>query len=429
MYNQKPTTMEETNKATGETQVLDTTKVEQVEVNIDEIFGMPGAESVMLPEEGKTEEKPKSMFSKENVDTTFLDNTATPTEKKEAAEKKAEVEETIAELDGLISQEEDAGNKGRPKVDKSGLAELATKMIEEGTLIPFDDDKPLEEYTTKDFRELFEANFQERENAIRENTPKEFFQSLPEELQYAAKYVADGGQDLKGLFRTLAHVEEIRELDPADEYDQAEIARQYLYATNFGSPEEIEEEINDWVDMNKLEQKANQFKPKLDRMQEEIVARQLAEQEQKKEMQAKQAKAYTDNVFNTLSAGELGGVKLDKKMQSLLYSGLVQPNYPSISGKPTNLFGHLIEKYQFVEPRHDLIAEALWLLADPDGYKNKVREQGSKAATEKVVRQLKTEESRKLASSTSEEEETRRTASPQRSTQKTISRPNMFKRF
>jgi hypothetical protein len=422
--------MDDTNKLTGETQVLDTTKVDQVEVNIDEIFGMPGAESIMLPENGKEEDKPKSMFSKENIDTTFLDNPkVTTAEKQEAAEKKAEVEETIAELDGLISQEEDAGNKGRPKVDKSGLAELASKMIEEGTLVPFDDDKSLDEYTTKDFRELFEANFQERENAIRENTPREFFNSLPEELQYAAKYVADGGQDLKGLFRTLAHVEEIRQLDPADENDHAEIARQYLYATGFGTPEEIESEIQDWEDLDRLAQKANQFKPKLDRMQEEIVARQLAEQEQKKEQQAQQAKAYTDNVFNTLSVGELGGVKLDKKIQSLLYSGLVQPNYPSISGKPTNLFGHLIEKYQFVEPRHDLIAKALWLLADPDGFEAKIREQGSKAATEKVVRQLKTEESRKLASSSSDDEETKRTASPQRSTQRTIPRQsNMFKR-
>jgi hypothetical protein len=420
----------EDNKLTGETQILDTTKVDQVEVNIDEIFGMPGAESIMLPEDGKEPEKQKSMFSKENIDTTFLDNPATTSEsKKEIAEKKAEVDETIAELDGLIAQEEDAGNKGRPKVDKSGLAELAVKMIEEGTLVPFDDDKPLDEYTTKDFRELFEANFEERENAIRESTPREFFNSLPEELQYAAKYVADGGQDLKGLFRTLAHVEEIRQLDPTDENDHAEIARQYLYATGFGTAEEIESEIQDWEDLDRLAQKANQFKPKLDRMQEEIIARQLAEQEQKKEQQAHQAKAYTDNVFNTLSAGELGGVKLDKKIQSLLYSGLVQPNYPSISGKPTNLFGHLIEKYQFVEPRHDLIAEALWLLADPEGYKGKVREQGSKAATEKVVRQLKTEESRKLASSSIEEDEKRRTASPQRTTQRTISRQtNMFKR-
>ena len=420
--------MEDTTK-TGETQTLDTTTVGQVDVNIDEIFGIPGAENVMLPEDSKEDDKPKSLFSKENVDTTFLDNSpATPKEKEEAAEKKAEVEETIAELDGLIAQEEDAGNKGRPKVDKSGLYDLAQKMIEEGSLIPFDDDKSLEDYTTKDFRELFEANFQEREDKVRNNVPKEFFNSLPEELQYAAKYVADGGQDLKGLFRTLAHVEEMRQLDPSDEYDQAEIARQYLYATNFGTVEEIESEIQDWQDMDKLEQKANQFKPKLDRMQEEIIARQLAEQEDRKEQQQAAAKAYTDNVYSTLAAGDIGGIKLDKKTQGLLYSGLVQPNYPSISGKPTNLLGHLLEKYQFVEPRHDLIAEALWLLADPNGYKNRVRDQGGRQATEKVVRQLKTEEARRSTASTQYEEPERRNTTT-RAPQKTISRANMFKRF
>jgi hypothetical protein len=413
--------MDELNKTLGEDQVQDSTKVEQVDVNIDEMFGMPGAENVMLPAD---EEKPKSMFSKETVDTTFLDKPAS----KEEVAKKEEVEETIAELDNLITQEEDAGNKGRPKVDKSGLAELAIKMIEEGSLVPFDDDKPLEEYTTKDFRELFEANFQERENAVRENTPKEFFQALPEELQVAAKYVADGGQDLKGLFRTLAQVEEMYDLDTSNEYDQAEIARQYLYATQFGTPEEIELEVQEWHEMGRLQQKAEQFKPKLDRMQEEIVARKLAEQEYKKEQQASQAKAYQDSVYNTLSVGELGGLKLDRKVQSLLFSGLVQPNYPSISGKPTNLLGHLLEKYQFVEPRHDLIAEALWLLADPDGYKTKIKDQGGKQAVEKTVRQLKTEQSRKLTSSVNDDREydnKTKTSKPQ----KTISRSNMFKRF
>jgi hypothetical protein len=417
--------MEDTKPTSDQT--LDSTTVGQVDVNLDEIFGTPGAESIMLPET-KEEEKTKSVFSNENlVDVTFIDKPASGETVASKEEAKQEVEETIAELNNLISQEEDAGNKGRPKVDKSGLAELATKMIEEGTLVPFDDDKPLEEYTTKDFRELFEANFQERENKIRENTPKEFFQALPEELQYAAKYVADGGQDLKGLFRTLAQVEEIRELDPTNEYDQEEIARQYLYATNFGTSEEIESEIDDWRDIGKLEQKANQFKPKLDRMQEEIVARQLAEQEARKEQQEKAAKVYMDNVYNTLVSGELGGVKLDKKVQGLLYSGLVNPNYPSISGKPTNLLGHLLEKYQFVEPRHDLIAEALWLLADPDGYKNKIKDQGGKQATEKVVRQLKTEEQRKITSSTQEEDEDR----PRKASQKTIPRNqgNIFRRF
>jgi hypothetical protein len=413
----------------SDNQILDATTVAQVDVNIDEIFGVPGAESVMLPEDGKEPEKPKSVFTKETVDVSFLDKTVNTPD--DVVSNKAEVAETIAELDGLISQEEDSGNKGRPKVDKSGLMELAQKMIEDGVLVPFADEEgneiPLDKYTTKDFRELFEENFQEREKKIKENTPKEFFNSLPEELQIAAKYVADGGQDMKGLFRTLAQMEEMIQLDPSNEYDQAEIARQYLTATNFGTPEEIDEEINDWKDMDRLEQKANQFKPKLDRMQEEIVAKQLAEQEQKKEQQTKAAKVYTDNVYNTLLTGEIGGIKLDKKTQGMLYSGLVQPNYSSISGKPTNMLGHLLEKYQFVEPRHDLIAEALWLLSDPEGYKTKIKDQGSKAATEKTVRMLKTEESRKIASTINEEEE-KRTNKPNR----TIPRAqagSMFRRF
>ena len=421
--------MTDSTKNPDEDQVLDTTTVDQVDVNIDEIFGMPGADSVMLPED--KDSKPKSMFHKETTDISFFDNpTITPEEKKEAQEKKIEVEETINELDNLIAQEEDAGNKGRPKVDKSGLAELATKMIEEGTLFGFDDDKPLEEYTTKDFRELFEANFQERENKVRQDTPREFFAALPEELQYAAKYVADGGQDLIGLFRTLAQVEEMRQLDPSDEYDQAEISRQYLYATGFGTPEEIEAEIQDWKDLNRLEQKANQFKPKLDAMQEEIVSRQLAEQEYKKQQQAEQAKAYQENVYTTLAGGNIGGLKLDKKVQGLLFSGLVQPNYPSISGKPTNLLGHLLEKYQFVEPRHDLIAEALWLLADPEGYKGKVRDQGSKKAVEDTVRKLKTEESRKLTSSVNDtyDNEPRRPTTSRPEPRK-LSKNSMFRRF
>ena len=82
--------------------------------------------------------------------------------------------------------------------------------------------------TTKDFRELFEANFQEREAKIRQDTPKEFFNSLPSELQVAAKYVADGGDDLKGLFRTLSHVEEVMELDASNVNHQGEKYGRYI---------------------------------------------------------------------------------------------------------------------------------------------------------------------------------------------------------
>ena len=354
-----------------ETQVQDSTTVEEVNLDLDEMFGQPGAESVMLPaDEVEPEEKKSNFFSKpEETDITFIDKTETTTEtpeKEMTPQEKIDstpdsvVEEALAELDDAITEEESGEAKtGRRKTDKNGLQELAAKMIEEGTLFGFDDDKDLEDYTTKDFRELFEANFQEREAKIRQDTPKEFFNSLPQELQVAAKYVADGGTDMKGLFRTLSHVEEIIELDPENESHQAEIARPYLTATNFGTPEEIQDEIETWTDIEKLDKKAKQFKPKLDKMQERIVAQQLAEQEQKKAQQDAAASQYMDSVYNTLSEGKLGDLKLDRKVQNHLYGGLVQPNYPSISGKPTNLLGHLLEKYKFVEPIHNIIAEAL----------------------------------------------------------------------
>ena len=408
--------------------IQETTKVEQTDIDIDAMFG-PGADSIMLPDSSDAPAKKPSFFSKENTSLDFLDNKSKPavSQNDEESDTFNDSETVVDELNDLINQEEEKGNTGRPSLSKDGLADLANKMIEEGTLIPFEDDKNIAEYSVKDFRELFEANFKERENKMRASIPNEFFQSLPEELQVAAKYVADGGQDLKGLFKTLSQVHGIVELDADNENDQSEIARQYLHATRFGTTEEIEQQIEEWEDIGKLGVKSAQFKPKLDKMQESIISNKLAQQEQSKQQQEHVAKMYMDNVYDVLASGELGGVKLDKKTQGMLYSGLVQPNYPSISGKPTNLLGHLLEKYQFVEPRHDLIAEALWLLQDPDGYKNRIKEQGGKTVTEKTVRMLKTEEQRKNTSSNPNEDSNLEERKPIR---KTLSRNsgNIFKR-
>ena len=273
----------------------------------------------------------------------------------------------------------------------------------------------------KDVEELWQANINNLKQEVAASTPQEFFQSLPEELQYAAKYVADGGQDLKGLFAALAQVEAVRELNPTDENDQEGIVRSYLQATNFGTQEEIEEELNTWKDLGTLEKKAKQFKPKLDQMQEQIVVAQLQEQEYRKQQQQQAAEAYQQNVFEALRPAEINGLKLDKKTQAQLYSGLVQPQYPSISGKPTNLLGHLLERYQFVEPNYPLIAEALWLLSNPEEYRGSLMKQGKTQAVEQTVRQLKTEQSRKSISTYQEEEQDNK---PRKITRQT----NIFKR-
>jgi hypothetical protein len=420
MYNQQKNQKNNMSEST-----TNQTEVSQIDIDLDDIFGgTPGADSIMLPGADETEKK-KSIFSKSTVDMSFIDSDeSSDTDDDEDSESKTDVKTVVDEITAMPEdeeEEEEASSVGRPKIEKSGLVEVFSKLIEDEVLIPFDDEKDMSEYTLKDWQELLQANFEEKEKAVREQTPKQFFEALPEELQYAAEYVANGGTDLKGLFSALAASEEVRSLDPTDEMDQEDIIRTYLRATNFGDDNEITEEIETWKDLGKLEQQANKFKPKLDKMQQQILERKLQEQEQMKMQQQQAAEAYMDSVYRALEPAEINGVKLDKKTQSMLYAGLVQPNYPSISGKNTNLLGHLLEKYQFVEPRHDLIAEALWLLSDPNGYRSKIMDQGKNKTVEKTVRQLKTEQSNRIASTVAEERESK----PAR---KITRQKNIFKR-
>ncbi len=418
-------------------------KVEQVDINLDEIFAAaPGAAEVITQDE-----KPaKSIFSRgEKADMSFADpdvndtddlnskveaeETTIETVDEEGKEKKVEkfdIDDVIDSIDQSTEEEEREEKRGRKSIN--GISDVFSKLIKEDKIVPFDDDKELDDYTAKDWEELIQANLDERANQVRRETPKQFFESLPEELQIAARYVADGGQDMKGLFATLASVEENRGLDIKKEKDQERIITEYLSATGYGNSEEIAEEIEIWKDLGKLESQAGKFKPKLDKMQEKIVARKLQEQQLKKKQQEQASQQYMKNVYETLKGGAIGEIKLDKKTQAMIYNGLVQPSYPSVSGKNTNLLGHLLEKYQFVEPNYGLISEALWLLQDPTGYKAKIMDKGAQEAVEKTVRKLKTEQANAGGSASLGVKDSEPAA--QRTAQRKIPRANnIFKRI
>ncbi len=400
-----------------ENKTVETTK-EKVEVNLDEIFnGAPGGDSITLPEE---ESKKPNVFSrKPEVDMSFVDEPTKETTEKEEEVKEEEVVETtdtkktekvskeqIDEIFGNNTEEEvvEEAPKKRGRKAIEGVADVFKKLIDDEKILAFDDGKDLEEYSAKDWQELIQANLDEKANAARRETPKQFFESLPEELQIAARYVADGGQDLKGMFKALSVVEETRDLNVKEEKDQSYIIREYLGATGYGTREEIEEEIEIWKDLGKLESQAMKFKPKLDKMQEKVVAAKLQEQDMKRKQQEQASQNYMKNVYETLKDGAIGDTKIDKKTQSFLYNGLVNPSYPSISGTNTNLLGHLLEKYQFVEPNYNLITEALWLLSDPSGFKETIMKKGSNKAVEETVRKLKTAQSSKTSAASVQEE-------------------------
>lgn len=378
--------------------------------NIDDFLPMPGADSIVTSEDDAPEKK--GMFTNQGEhDLSFLDKTTDKDALKEV------VQDALDNLDDDLESDFNS-NDGKPS--RRASSKSLSKLIDDGVLFQFEDDKDLSEYTDEDWHELVKANLAEKEREIREQTPKEFFEALPKELQTAAEYVSKGGTDMKGLFRALAQTEEQRSLDPRNEDHREIIARQYLNATNFGNGDNdiVEDQIQEWIDNGTLERKAQQFKPKLDEMQEQVLKSKLEKQESYRNEMIAKREAYMDNIFNTLKPSEINGVKLEPKRQKFLWDELTTMKYESLTGRNTNLLGKLLEDYQFGEkPRYDLIAESLWLLSDPEDYKEQIRKQIKNEVTSDTVRTLKTEQANK----TSSHQQSHRTPEPT-SRRKTIKR-------
>lgn len=406
-----------------------TTTVKEEDVDLQAILGTPGA--ILTP----SEKKPSLFSSAGDIKTKeFLDGLSknpptgappadddddklTPEEKQAKADAALKAKETALEnakkgaeiLDGIIpgattqtdDDDDDAGQgaggsaAGRKKTQKDALIETVKSLIEEKVLFPFDGEKTVEQYSLQELKDLIVKNFEYKQEEFTKKLPLEFYDSLPEELQYAYKYYADGGKDLKSVFKVLSHMEENKQLDTNTEEGQKQICRLWLTTTNFGTPEEIEAEVNTYADRKELDKKAIQFKPKVEAKTAEILEMQLAKQEESKAKQQKAANQYVESLVKVLTPGEINGLKIDNKTQEMIYTGLVQPIYKSVSGSNTNLLGHLLEKYQFLEPNHALISEVLWHLADPDGFKAKLKEQGSTAQVVTTVNKLKIEQQSK----------------------------------
>jgi hypothetical protein len=375
------------------------TKMESIDLSEFDFLPGAGAEDVITP---------TVLTNPKEVDIKIDENIDDDDEGEEGKEKNKEVNLDDV-IPSLSPDDDNEGKDGSHKVYNN--ADIFKKLIEKKLIIPFEDDKPLEEYTEKDFIELMETNIEERSKDIEAKVQEEFFSSLPRELQMATKYVVDGGTDLQGLFRALLQSNQVQQLDANEPSHQEHIARAYLHATNFGTSEIIEDQIREWYENGTLEKRAKQFKPVIDKMQEEVVNKQLQEQEKFKQQQIEKRKAFIDNIADVLKVGELNGIKIDKKRQEMLFNEMTTTKYQARNGFPTNLFGKLLDDYQWGDkPRYDLIAEALWLLAEPEEYKKAIRESGKKEAAEEAVRKLKmAQESGESNSSMPEDKSERRT--------------------
>lgn len=372
--------------------------------NLDDLLGIPSASSVIAPSEAKP-----TVLKSDKVDISFLDeiddddteSLKDPVVAKAAVSALVDDEFTGGPNDAAEEVEEkDKG--GRPRLTKDAMIEAATRLIDKGVLQPFDDGKALTDYTVDDFEELIQANIDSQTSEVAQNAPVQLFQQLPEEVQAVIHYALNGGQDIKSVFSQLARAQETFDLDISNEQDQESIARQYLNLTGFGSTEEIEDEVNVLKDRGDLAKYAERYKPKLDARQAEVIEKRLKDQQSAQARKNDMEKKYHDVVYSTLNSNNLNGIPLNNKVQTMLYYGLTDATkYQDAKGNPTNALGYLLEQHQFGEKANpSLVAEALWLLADPVNYRNSVKQLGANVANASTVRALRTEEASRNASST-----------------------------
>lgn len=405
-------TEEEKNAAAAATS---SAQVQEVDFdNLDALLGL--SDSIVT-----TAEAPKTVLSDSKPDLSFMDDDLDDEKLKDAPEDvvKAVTDQILDDdLNDDVDDEPSQVNKGgRPKLVKDAMVEAANRLIEKGVLAPFDDGKPLTDYTVDDFEELIQANIESKITTVAQEAPIELFKTLPEDVQAVVKYALDGGQDTKAVFNQLAKVHETFELDVEKEEDQEAIIRQWYNALGtYDTIEELEDEINLIKDRGDLKKYAERYKPKLDAKQADIVQEKLKEQQQAKMRKEKAREQYSNTVIKTLQTANLNGIPLNEKIQNMLYYGLTDSTrYQTAEGKPTNALGFLLEQHQFgPNPNFSLVAEALWLLADPVNYKDSIKKTVEKATNEKTARLLRTEQGASRNASSSQIEQNDKPASATR---------------
>jgi hypothetical protein len=376
---------------------------------LDAMF--PGAEDVMTPAFKEEAVVPNILENRSNDKALDVDITKKDTK---VEDKITEVQEPVSStevyntLDGasneLVESNDDTTQhpadtkKGRPSNDKSTLVSYLTKKVESNEFgIPQDEPFDAKKQSLSDYlstlseeklHNILDSNVRNAIDEVRASTPQEFFQSLPEELQYAAAYVAEGGQDLRGLFKALSHVEEVRALDPEKESDQIQITRNYLQATGW-KDDAIAEQVEEWKEAGRIEKKAKEFKPALDAMQKQQVDAQLQHAAEQRREQQQLAQFYADNVYEQLNKGELGGIKIDKKFASQLGNDLVSTVPGPWSGKPVNALGYGLEKVQYIEPDYEAVIMATWLLNDKKGFLEAMGTAKANKAVENTAKLIK----------------------------------------
>lgn len=390
---------------------------ERIAINALENVGlMPTESAVITP-------KQKDIFSgpEDNIGKIGMENLNSDIEnqaKEETVDKKktdpaaSSISSMIPDMGEAMKNEVETGMEGNESAadttdksetkTKTGFVKYLKNKIEKGIYQPYGGadawdqsketlDQYLNKFTHAQLEDLSDLNQDNKEKELKETYRQEFFNSLPGHLKYVAQHLADETVDPLAVYASLARVEQTRQLDPSDTNDQETIARNYLTVTDFGTAEEIAEQIEEWKEANVLGKKVTTFKPKLDAMEEQQLVAYTQQAEQQKQEQQRAAEWYAGSVEEVLKTGSIGGSKIDRKKQQQLYHSLLLDMQPSPrTGQPTNAVWRKLEEIQVVKPDFDFFLEIADHILNRDEYKNGLRQEGANDQQSKITKQIKT---------------------------------------
>jgi len=282
---------------------------------------------------------------------------------------------------GVEDEDEDhappAGSATATKSERNSVKAIQL-LVNDGTLFEFEGDKKLPEYSEKELAELIVANMEKRDGVA----VASFVETLPQVLQDAVQYVSTGGQETDNFFGLLAKVEAVAKFSTETDKDRENVVRAYMSEVQKMTSEEIDSEIQDIKDMNKLADKATFYLPKIQASREAAKNAALEEQTRKAKLKEAQMAKVQEQVYNTVAKKELGGVKIDANAQGLIFNGLMLS---------IEQLGQIVSQLG-IKTNLEHLAQVMWHLRDPKTFLEKQIELGKNAQTEVVHRTLKTGE-------------------------------------
>ncbi len=209
----------------------------------------------------------------------------------------------------------------------ANLAEVANMLQEKGLIVEIPEGFPIEDVRPDNFWELINHNFNKKAEETfstgYDAARKEIASGLSPEVLEMVNFQLENpnitSDEVKLHIEHIFWQKEISQLDPSSAIDAETIIRQYLAGSGEYTSVEVDEMVQEAKDLNRLEQRASQFKPKLELRLQQEAQRKQQERSQILEMEDANHQSFLSKVRGILGKGDINGIPLGNEEKSKLW--------------------------------------------------------------------------------------------------------------